>query len=133
VLGIGDDAAAWQPSRSHLSVITTDALIDGVHFFGDRMTARTIGHRAMAANVSDIAAMGARPVLATIALGVAPGAEEAWLLELYQGMQGITACASWAGILRERLRRCFRLPSSARCVVRICVGATPVVRKTWLR
>jgi thiamine-monophosphate kinase len=91
VLGIGDDAAAWQPSRSHLSVITTDALIDGVHFFGDRMTARTIGHRAMAANVSDIAAMGARPVLATIALGVAPGAEEAWLLELYQGMQGIAA------------------------------------------
>lgn len=89
VLGIGDDAAAWQPSRSHLSVITTDALIDGVHFFGERMNARNIGYRSMAANISDIAAMGARPVLATVALGVAPAAQEAWLLELYQGMQAV--------------------------------------------
>jgi len=88
-LGIGDDAAAWQPSRSHLSVITTDALIDGVHFFGERMSARNIGYRSMAANMSDIAAMGARPVLATVALGVAPAAQEAWLLELYEGMQGV--------------------------------------------
>jgi thiamine-monophosphate kinase len=89
VLGIGDDAAAWQPSRSHLSVITTDALIDGVHFFGDRMSARNIGHRSMAANISDIAAMGARPVLATVALGVTPATQEAWLSELYRGMHGV--------------------------------------------
>lgn len=87
VLGIGDDAAAWQPSRSHLSVITTDALVDGVHFFGDRMDARAIGHRAMAANISDIAAMGARPIVATIALGLATGAQEAWTLDVYRGMQ----------------------------------------------
>ncbi len=89
-LGIGDDAAAWQPSRSHLSVITTDALIDGVHFLGERMSAESIGYRAMAANVSDIAAMGARPVLATVALGVPPTTGEAptaWLLDLYRGLR----------------------------------------------
>jgi thiamine-monophosphate kinase len=91
VLAIGDDAAAWRPSRSHLSVITTDALVDGVHFSVARMDARAIGHRAMAANLSDIAAMGARPVLATIALGVAPGTSEAWLLECYRGMTALAA------------------------------------------
>ncbi len=91
VLGIGDDAAAWQPSRSHLSVITTDALIDGVHFLSATMDARAIGHRALAANLSDVAAVGARPVLVTIALGVAPPATEGWILECYGGMQALAA------------------------------------------
>jgi thiamine-monophosphate kinase len=91
VLGIGDDAAVWQPSRSHLSVISTDALVDGVHFFADRMDAQAIGHRAMAANVSDIAAMGARPVLATVALGLTSDAREAWIVALYRGMQELAA------------------------------------------
>jgi thiamine-monophosphate kinase len=89
ILGIGDDAAAWRPSRSHLSVVTTDALVEGVHFLQERMDAWSIGYRAMAANLSDIAAMGARPVLSTIALGIAPKTEEAWLLELYRGMQSL--------------------------------------------
>ena len=88
-LGIGDDAAAWQPSRSHLSVITTDALVDGVHFRSDLMDAGAIGHRAMAANLSDVAAMGARPVLATVALGVTPQATEAWILACYRGMSAL--------------------------------------------
>ncbi len=91
LLGIGDDAAVWRPSRSHLSVITTDALIDGVHFVSAAMDPRSIGHRAMAANVSDVAAMGGRPVLATVALGVAPPADEAWLVECYRGMTALAA------------------------------------------
>jgi thiamine-monophosphate kinase len=91
VVGIGDDAAVWQASRSHLSVITTDALVDGVHFRGEAMPARAIGHRAMASNLSDIAAMGARPVLATVALAVAPGTSEAWILECYRGMQALAS------------------------------------------
>ncbi len=90
-LGIGDDAAVWQPSRSHLSVVTTDALVDGVHFLAGAMAARSVGERAMAANLSDIAAMGARPVLATVALGVAPGTDEAWILECYRGLAGTAA------------------------------------------
>jgi thiamine-monophosphate kinase len=91
VVGIGDDAAAWQPSRSHLSVITTDTLVDGVHFLSDSISARHVGHRAMASNLSDIAAMGARPVLATVALGVAPGTSEEWILECYRGMQALAS------------------------------------------
>ncbi|GAC1348812.1 MAG: thiamine-phosphate kinase [Vulcanimicrobiaceae bacterium] len=89
VLGIGDDAAVWQPSRSHLAVITTDALVDGVHFLSGSMDPGAIGHRAMAANLSDIAAMGARPVLVTIALGVAAQTPQAWLVACYRGMDAL--------------------------------------------
>lgn len=83
---IGDDAAVWQPSRSHRSVITTDALAEGVHFRLDTMSMADIGWRAMASNISDLAAMGARPVLATVALGIPPGGNAAGALELYRGM-----------------------------------------------
>ena len=85
IVGIGDDAAAWQPSRSHLSVVTTDALIEGVHFLRD-MPLDAIGYRALAANLSDIAAKGARPVLATIALGAPPDFRETEILEVYRGI-----------------------------------------------
>jgi thiamine-monophosphate kinase len=53
------------------------------------MEARSVGHRAMASNLSDIAAMGARPVLATIALGVPQGTAEEWILECYRGMHAL--------------------------------------------
>lgn len=94
-LGIGDDAAVWQPSRSHQSVITTDVLIEDVHFTLATMTMREIGWRAMAANASDIAAMGARGVLATVALGLPPSISMDALLELYRGLE---ACARRCGI-----------------------------------
>lgn len=90
-LGIGDDAAVWQPSRSHRSVITTDALVEGVHFTRETMTLEDVGWRTSAANISDLAAMGARPVLATIALGVPPNADLEELVALYRG---IALCAS---------------------------------------
>jgi thiamine-monophosphate kinase len=89
VLGIGDDAAVWRPSRSNLSVITTDALVEDVHFTLAAMSARDIGFRALASNLSDIAAMGARPILATIALGVNARSDAAWIGELYAGMASL--------------------------------------------
>jgi thiamine-monophosphate kinase len=89
LLGIGDDAAVWQPSRSHRSVISTDMLVEGVHFTRELMTLEDVGWRAMAANLSDLAAMGARPVLATVALGVPSTAPE----EIAQIYRGIAACA----------------------------------------
>jgi thiamine-monophosphate kinase len=88
-VGIGDDAAAWQPSRSSRSVITTDALIEGVHFSRDAMSAEDAGWRALASNLSDAAAMGARPVLATIALGFPPATDPAWLLACYDGIAAL--------------------------------------------
>jgi thiamine-monophosphate kinase len=93
VLGIGDDAAIWQPSRSHRSVITTDMLVEGVHFTRELMPFFDMGWRAMAANVSDVAAMGARPVLATIAVGVPETVSPDELFELYRGLAAMAARA----------------------------------------
>jgi len=86
LIGIGDDAAVWQPARSQRSVISTDALIEGVHFSRAWMSPDDIGWRAMAANVSDLAAMAARPRLGTVALGVPPEWTPQALLECYAGM-----------------------------------------------
>lgn len=86
LLGIGDDAAVWQPSRSQRSVVSTDALIEGVHFSRDWMSPDEIGWRAMAANLSDLAAMAARPRLGTVALGVPPQWSSEALLQCYGGM-----------------------------------------------
>jgi thiamine-monophosphate kinase len=95
LLGIGDDAAVWQPARSQRSVISTDAFVEGVHFERAWMTPEEIGERAMAANLSDLAAMGARPRLGTVALGVAQAWTEEAVLQLYAGM---TRCASAHGL-----------------------------------
>lgn len=61
-------------------------LIEGVHFTRDAMSLEDIGWRAMAANLSDIAAMGAKPVLATVALGLSRGFAQEKILELYHGL-----------------------------------------------
>ncbi len=90
LLGIGDDAAVWQPSRSQRSVISTDALIESVHFSRDWMSPDEIGWRAMAANLSDLAAMAARPRLGTVALGIPPSWSPDALLACYAG---IARCA----------------------------------------
>ncbi|HTZ55319.1 MAG TPA: thiamine-phosphate kinase [Candidatus Acidoferrum sp.] len=95
LLGIGDDAAVWQPSRSQRSVISSDALTEGVHFSRDWMSPEEIGWRAMAANLSDLAAMAARPRLGTVALGVSPQWSPEALLACYAG---IARCARAYGL-----------------------------------
>jgi thiamine-monophosphate kinase len=96
LVGIGDDAAVWQPSRNNRSVVTTDALVEGVHFTRETMRPEEVGHRAFAANLSDVAAMGARPVLATIALGIPRGTDPAWILACYDGMAALARRAKCA-------------------------------------
>ncbi|MBV8284645.1 MAG: thiamine-phosphate kinase [Candidatus Eremiobacteraeota bacterium] len=90
VVGIGDDAALWQPSRSHRSAITSDMLVEGVHFTRELMSLEDAGWRAMAANASDLAAMGARPLLATVGIGMPEGAALDDIRSLYAGL---AACA----------------------------------------
>jgi thiamine-monophosphate kinase len=91
LVGIGDDAALWQPSRSHRSAISTDVLVEGVDFTRAAMSLEDAGWRAMAANVSDLAAMGARPVLATVAIALPENFGVADVLQLYRG---IVQCAA---------------------------------------
>ena len=69
-VAIGDDAAVVVPERNALDVVTTDALVEGVHFDCSFVPPGAIGHRALAANLSDLAAMGARPRAAVLSLGL---------------------------------------------------------------
>ena len=69
-LGIGDDAALLECPPGVQLVAAIDTLVDGVHFPA-RLTAASIGHRALAVNLSDLAAMGARPAWALLALTLA--------------------------------------------------------------
>jgi len=68
VVGIGDDAAVLEPPRNRLDIVTTDAAVEGVHFDRRFMDAGAIGHRVLAANLSDLAAMGAEPRTALLSL-----------------------------------------------------------------
>lgn len=86
---IGDDAAII-PTNPHKSlVITTDMLVDGVHFSDRTTSPQDAGWRATAANLSDLAAMGATPLAITIALSLTPETPVTWVEQLYEG---ITAC-----------------------------------------
>jgi thiamine-monophosphate kinase len=68
IVGIGDDAAIVKPERGALQVLTTDALVEGVHFDRRYSSLTDVGYRALAVNVSDIAAMGAAPRQALLSL-----------------------------------------------------------------
>src|SRR4051794_35568328 len=72
VLGIGDDAAAWRPTPGALTVATNDALVAGVHFDLRTASWEDVGWKAIAENVSDVAAMGCRPRYALITLALPP-------------------------------------------------------------
>jgi thiamine-monophosphate kinase len=69
-VGPGDDAAVVEPVRGALEVFTTDALVDGVHFDRRFVPPDAIGHRALAVNLSDLAAMGAEPRAALLSLAM---------------------------------------------------------------
>lgn len=68
--GIGDDAAVLRPARGMVDVVTTDSLVEDVHFRRAWSTSRDIGHRALAVNLSDLASMGASPRAVLLSLGL---------------------------------------------------------------
>ncbi|NBX40833.1 MAG: thiamine-monophosphate kinase [Gammaproteobacteria bacterium] len=83
VLGVGDDGAILRPPPDHDLVAVSDTLVEDVHF--PRGAApRSIGHRALAVNLSDIAAMGATPAWSLLSLTL-PAAEDDWLAEFATG------------------------------------------------
>lgn len=91
LLGIGDDAAIWTPTPGARNVITTDSLIEDIHFRLDWTNWRDLGHKALAVNLSDVAAMGARPRLAVISLGLTGREPVAGMLDLYRGLGTLAA------------------------------------------
>lgn len=105
---VGDDAAVLNPRAGYSLVVTADMLVDGVHFATGYVTTdqgktgqdtpgkcttspQDVGWRGTAANLSDLAAMGAQPLGITVSLGLPPTTPVQWLDELYEG---ITGCLS---------------------------------------
>src|SRR3954468_7194676 len=84
LLGVGDDCALVRPDAGLELAITTDMLVEGRHFLPDAAP-RALGHKSLAVNLSDLAAMGAAPRWALLALGV-PAAEPKWLEEFAAGL-----------------------------------------------
>jgi thiamine-monophosphate kinase len=79
---IGDDGAIVHPPAGCELIVTTDVLVDGVHFSDRTTTAFDVGWRAVAANLSDLAAMGATPLGITVGLSLPPILPVAWLEQL---------------------------------------------------
>ena len=92
-VSVGDDAAVLAPTTGEL-VITTDALVENVHFIRGLIGARDLGHKAIVVNVSDIAAMGASPRAAVCALTLTSDVDAAWVMGFFGGMR--QACDEFA-------------------------------------
>ena len=84
VVGIGDDCAILQPTPGMRMAVSSDMLVEGRHFLSTVNPAH-LGHKALAVNLSDLAACGARPLGFTLALSL-PQADEAWLAGFAQGL-----------------------------------------------
>ena len=93
VLGPGDDCALLQPTPGKQLAVTTDMLVEAVHFLPDT-NPKNLGWKALAVNLSDLAAMGATPRWVTLA-GALPKADEAWLAQF---ADGFFSCAQTYGV-----------------------------------
>jgi thiamine-monophosphate kinase len=87
VVGVGDDAAVCKVPENHELVVTTDLLVAGVHFPEDT-PAHAIGHKALAVNLSDLAAMGAEPAWFTLTLSL-PESNQSWLQDFSLGLSDL--------------------------------------------
>lgn len=87
-LGIGDDCAIWQPSGAPL-LFTTDVLMEDVDFRIDETTPQLIGRKAMAVNLSDIAAMAGRPLAALVGVALPKSRGFEFAKQLHEGMQSL--------------------------------------------
>ncbi|MEQ8757149.1 MAG: thiamine-phosphate kinase [Coleofasciculus sp. G1-WW12-02] len=84
---VGDDAAVMpSPEPGQLLVVTTDVLVDGIHFSDRTTSAEDVGWRGAAANLSDLAAMGSSPLGITVGLSLPGDVAVSWVERLYQGM-----------------------------------------------
>ncbi len=87
-VGVGDDAAIVSPAPGRELVLTTDTLVAGRHFPAEGFPAHALGHRALAVNLSDMAAMGAAPAWALMSLTL-PEADETWLEAFADGFSSL--------------------------------------------
>lgn len=90
IVGIGDDGAVIPISKDEALVITTDMLNEEVHFLRDATSARELGAKALAVNLSDIAAMGAQPVASFLSLALPKACRDQWAVEFAEGYREVS-------------------------------------------
>jgi len=89
VIGIGDDCAVMPQDNNKSLLVTTDLLIEGTHFLRDKISAKDLGYKAIAVNLSDIAAMGGVPKYAFVSAALPKDISDKWIEEFIQGMDTI--------------------------------------------
>jgi thiamine-monophosphate kinase len=89
VKGIGDDCAVFHSSSGRVLLLTTDMLVEDIHFLPNTISPYQLGRKAIAVNLSDIAAMGGTPLVTLISLAVPAQTEVEEIQELYRGMREI--------------------------------------------
>ena len=88
-IGIGDDCAVYESKAGNYQIITTDALIENVHFKLSTTSPKLLGRKSLSVNVSDIAAMGGTPHLAFVSLGIPKSVPVKFLDDLYKGINQV--------------------------------------------
>ena len=88
-VGIGDDCAVIRPPAGHEIVVTTDFCLEGRHFRRDWHTPESAGHRCLARGLSDLAAMGAKPVAAFLSLALPCGTDRRWIDGFFRGLRAL--------------------------------------------
>lgn len=130
LVGIGDDGAVIDSRQTDQQIVVTDMLLDGTHFDLRSTDPWLVGRKAMAVNLSDLAAMGCRPTAAFVSLAMprmAEGAGEQFLRRLYDGMCSLTDqfhftvaggdTNSWSGPF----------------AINVCLTGIPLGHRPWLR
>jgi len=84
--GIGDDCAILRPGAQRDLVFTSDFVLEGRHFQLDTHRAADIGHKALARSLSDLAAMGSRPLFCLVSLAISPRQTSSWITQFYRGL-----------------------------------------------
>jgi len=90
IKGIGDDCAVFGPYSDRVLLFTTDMLVEDIHFLWDSITPYQLGWKAIAVNLSDIAAMGGRPLFILSALAIPREMDVELIQDLYRGMKDIS-------------------------------------------
>jgi thiamine-monophosphate kinase len=90
VIGIGDDCAVYSADKNRYQVISTDALVEGVHFDLKIHPPKILAKKSLAVNLSDIAAMGAEPKFALISIAIPPNTSTKFLSQFYKGLNHVS-------------------------------------------
>lgn len=87
LVGIGDDCAVIPKEKGRVTLITTDALVEGIHFLKDKTPPEALGYKTVAVNLSDIAAMGGKPLYCFLTFSLPKETEKKWLESYLKGFK----------------------------------------------